>query len=109
MPTSLNNKILAKVQVVELRKKGLSYGEIKKIIAVSKSTISFWLKDVPLTTEQRERLYTKKLLAIAGGHKSYREKRRKVVQAIIDQRSKGADFARSIQVVRRSSLLVGRE
>jgi len=54
---------------IELRKEGLSYGEIKKEVNVSKSTLSLWLKTVPLTPEQRERLYTKKVLILARAQK----------------------------------------
>jgi intein-encoded DNA endonuclease-like protein len=39
-----------------LRKKGLSYNEIRKEIPVAKSTISQWCKDIELTSEQKDRL-----------------------------------------------------
>jgi transposase len=44
-------KLLVKRKVVELRKQGKSYSDILKIIKVSKSSLSLWLKDVPLTNK----------------------------------------------------------
>lgn len=46
-------KLQEKKTVVELRKQGKSYSDILKIIKVSKSSLSLWLKDVPLTKEQK--------------------------------------------------------
>jgi len=45
-----------KLKAIELRKTGLSYSEIRKIVKVSKSTISIWLKDIELTDGQKRRL-----------------------------------------------------
>lgn len=42
-------KLKEKVLVRELREKGLSYGEIKERIPVSKSSISLWCRDIKLT------------------------------------------------------------
>jgi transcriptional regulator with XRE-family HTH domain len=39
-----------------LRRKGKSYSEIFKVVNVSKSTLSLWLRDIPLTKEQKEKL-----------------------------------------------------
>lgn len=41
---------------IELRKQGYSYREIREKLAVSKSSLSLWLRDVVLTAEQRDRL-----------------------------------------------------
>ena len=46
-------KLLVKRRVVKLRKQGKSYSDILKIIKVSKSSLSLWLKDVPLTDQQK--------------------------------------------------------
>jgi hypothetical protein len=48
-------KLLLKQQAVELRKQGLSYNQIQKLISVSKGSLSIWLRDIKLTPEQ----YTK--------------------------------------------------
>ena len=39
-------------KALELRKEGKSYSQIKKELGVSKSTLSYWLRDYPLSTEQ---------------------------------------------------------
>lgn len=39
-----------------LRALGLSYREIQSLIPVAKGTLSIWCRDVPLTTDQQERL-----------------------------------------------------
>lgn len=43
-----------------LRSQGLSYKEILEKISVSKSSISLWCRDVPLTKEQLKRLWEKR-------------------------------------------------
>lgn len=45
-----------KERAIELRKKGYSYKEILKNLNVAKSTLSFWLKDLPLTPHEKEHL-----------------------------------------------------
>lgn len=53
MPAKPEKRFLAE----KLRRyQGLSYNEIHKITRISKSTLSSWLRDVPLTSEQEERL-----------------------------------------------------
>lgn len=39
-------------QAVSLRKKGMSYGQIKEKLNVSKSTLSLWLRDMPLSEKR---------------------------------------------------------
>ncbi|MEK7095086.1 MAG: hypothetical protein AAB917_00305 [Patescibacteria group bacterium] len=46
------SKIVEKKKAIELRKKGLSYNQIRELIPVSKSTMSLWLRDMPLSNEQ---------------------------------------------------------
>jgi len=73
-----------KLRAIKLRKKGLSYGEIKKHIPVSKSTLSLWLKSVPLTDGQKNRLYTKNILFLARGPQSQRERRAREIMGILN-------------------------
>lgn len=40
----------------ELRRLGLSYGEIMQVIPVTKGTLSGWCQAIPLTDEQIERI-----------------------------------------------------
>jgi transposase len=60
-------KLKEKKQAIMLRKKGLSYKEIKKKVNVSKSTLNKWCRDVILSVEQFERLRKKKLEGAALG------------------------------------------
>ncbi len=46
---------------IELRKKGLSYSEIKNSINIPKSTIAYWLKNVQLSEPQTEKLKARRL------------------------------------------------
>jgi hypothetical protein len=68
-------KFIEKRKVVELRKQGKSYSEIRKIIKVSKASLSLWLKDVILTNEQIVGLKMKKVRAVERYKISMKEKR----------------------------------
>jgi transposase len=48
-----NAKDEMRQEAIALRRGGLSYREIRDQLPVSKSTLSLWLRDVPLTEEQR--------------------------------------------------------
>ena len=50
-------KLQQKIQAIDLRKSGRSYGEIRREIKVSKATLSLWLRDIVLTPEQEDRIY----------------------------------------------------
>lgn len=45
-----------KIEALELRKKGFSYSQIKEKIVVSKSTLSKWLQDFPLSKSRIKEL-----------------------------------------------------
>ena len=49
----MNNLIGTKSQAVSLRKLGQSYNEISKKLGVAKSTLSYWLKDIPESLEAK--------------------------------------------------------
>lgn len=74
-----------KRKAIILRKQGLSYNEIRRKIPVAKSTLSLWLHTVPLKPEHRQRLYTKRILYLARGPKSQKERRAKEVTAILER------------------------
>lgn len=59
----LEQKLLAQ----SLRQQGLSYGEIRQKIVVSKGTLSAWCKDIRLTKEQELRLMQSKQLGQRKG------------------------------------------
>ena len=60
---------LEKLKAIELRRKGLSYKEIRNSISVSKATLSKWLKDIELTDEQKSRLSRLQATAYLGAKK----------------------------------------
>lgn len=74
-----------RTKAVRLRKRGLSYNEIKIKINVSKSTLSLWLKNIPLKQEHRQRLYTKQVRILNLGPRSQQERRAREVAEIIEQ------------------------
>ena len=80
----MKNYNVLKIKAVKLRKTGLSYGDIKKKLNVSKSTLSLWLKDVELTSEQKEKLYTNSILILSSGPQSQKERRKREINNIIE-------------------------
>lgn len=50
-----------------LRKKGLSYNEIRRTVPVPKSTLSDWCRDIAITERQALRLFKNKLKGAARG------------------------------------------
>lgn len=68
-------KLKEKAKVIELRKTGLSYSQIQKIVHVSKSTLSVWCRDIQLNKLQKENLENiRKKSARAGSHIAARNK-----------------------------------
>src|SRR3989338_4061548 len=45
-------RILDREKALLLRKRGESYSQIKKQLGISKSTLSYWLRDYPLSKER---------------------------------------------------------
>lgn len=74
-----------KNKAIELRRKGFSYGEIKKKINVAKSSLSLWLKYIPLSQKHRKRLYTKQIKILARGPNSQKERRAREIDIIINE------------------------
>lgn len=60
-------KLREKQLALKLRKKGLSYSEIKQQVPVSKDTLSRWCRDVILSVPQMEKLRRKKLKGAEKG------------------------------------------
>jgi len=55
----MNARLIEKNQAIELRKQGLTYSEIQKFIPVTKGMLSFWLKDLILSDEEKDKLYSR--------------------------------------------------
>lgn len=68
-------KTLERRRVIELRKQGKSYSEIKQIVPVSKSSLSLWLHNIPLDEEKIQRINGLKERAIERFRESMRMKR----------------------------------
>lgn len=94
------NYSLLKLQAIKSRKKGLSYGEIKKKIDVSKSTLSFWLKNIRLKPEYQKRFYTKRIQNLARGPQSQRERRLREIKKIIEEAEKEIQIPLSFETYR---------
>jgi len=81
-------KIKEKEIAIDLRKKGLSYREILKKVAVAKSTLSLWLRSVELSKKQEQRLTHKKLLAAFRGAKVRKNQRLDITKKIKEKARK---------------------
>lgn len=89
-----------KLKAIELRKKGWSYGEIKKEAKVAKSTLSLWLKTIPLTPELKKRFYTARILNLARGPQSQKERRLREITKIINEAEKKIELPLSLKTYR---------
>jgi transcriptional regulator with XRE-family HTH domain len=83
-----------------LRRKGLSYKEIREKIDVSKSTLSLWLRDIRLKDEYRKRLYTKQIEILSRGTMCQKERRRREIDGIIESAKKEISFPISEEAYR---------
>ena len=63
----LSTDTLKKTNAIELRKRAKSYNEISAEIGVSKSTLSYWLRELELPEETKKILKKKRLLASKKG------------------------------------------
>lgn len=90
-------KIKEKEQSVDLRKQGMSIGEIAKKLLVSKSTVSGWCKDIPLSNEAIERISKKgKAKSVAGLMRYSESVRQNRIAATKISTQKGADALGSL-------------
>ncbi len=88
MIRGMKNYKKIKLKAIKLRKQGLSYGDIKKQINVSKSTLSCWLKDIALSKEQKKRLYTNSIAILAKGSQCQKERRKREIEKILQEAQK---------------------
>lgn len=76
-------KFQEKIIAIKLRKAGFSYLKIFKKVRVSKSTLSRWLRDIELTTKQREKLLKGREKSRCAGAKAQQIKRIKRTEEIM--------------------------
>ena len=79
----MKQKMDMRTLAIALRKKGLSYNEIRKQVPVSKSSLSLWLKHIRLSPKHRARLYTKQIQILSRGTPSQVERRKREIALII--------------------------
>ena len=63
----MKSKVLEKEKAVTMRRKGLSYKDILAELKVSKSSLSLWLKDLPLTEDEKRYLKSRRDTNISHG------------------------------------------
>lgn len=63
----MNTKVREREKAEELRRLGYSYNEILKEVKVAKSSLSLWLKDLPLTESEKHYLKDRKDSNISRG------------------------------------------
>ena len=95
-------KLLEKREGIKFRRQGKSYSEIKKIINVSKSSLSLWLRNIELTKDQIKGLHEKKLQAVERYKQSMKIKREKRLEEYYDNQ-----FKKWIPLSRREEFLAG--
>jgi len=74
-----------RVKAVSLRKQGLSYAAIKERLDVSKSTLSYWLRDLPLSREKINELRSLSPRRIERYRATMRKKREERLSAVYRQ------------------------
>lgn len=77
-----------KQKAIELRLKGMSYSQIKEKLGISKSTLSGWLLNYPLSSRRIRELRDKNPRRIENYRNTMRKKREKRIQFIYDSVSK---------------------
>lgn len=72
-----------KRKAIRLRKTGKSYGEIYKALGISKSTLSYWLKNIRLSPKHRARLYTARIKNMVRGSGNIQERRALEIETVV--------------------------
>lgn len=90
-----------KQKAIELRKSGASYSEIKKKVNVSKSSLSLWLKNMPLSKERISQLRDKNPQRIERYRNTMLEKRNKKMKIVLNE------VSLKIKKISKRDLLIG--
>lgn len=64
---AMKSKVQQKNKAIEMRKRGASYSDILKEVPVAKSSLSLWLKNIPLTEDEKAVLKKRKDANISRG------------------------------------------
>lgn len=93
-----------KHRAIMLRKEGASFGEIAKSVLASKSTVSLWCRDIPLTKMQQQKLKNNMLKTLAFSRlKAAETNRNKKLRKIKKYEEEGLH---SIQTLSKKEFLV---
>lgn len=99
-------KFEKKRQAQNLRRKGFSIKEIAILLSVSKSSVSLWVREISLTTKQRNRLKARMIKAGHKGRMIGAEKNRKnKEEKIAHYKDEGKKIMNSLS--KRDLLMVG--
>jgi len=71
----MNDIIGPKQKAISLREEGKSYGEINKILGIAKSTLSTWLKDLPISKKVKTQNINKAKFVWADNIKRFNQLR----------------------------------
>ncbi|PIT87668.1 MAG: hypothetical protein COU31_01820 [Candidatus Magasanikbacteria bacterium CG10_big_fil_rev_8_21_14_0_10_40_10] len=77
-----------KNKAILLRKKGMSYSQIKEELKVGKSTLSYWLREMPLTKERIKELKDKNEIRIEKFRNTMKKKKEKRLNIILKKQKK---------------------
>lgn len=72
-------------KVLEMRKRGMSYSQIRAEVRVSKSTLSHWLKDIPLSEERIRELRDFSAIRIEKCRNAKAEKKQSRLDAVYEK------------------------
>src|SRR5438093_9336309 len=89
----MRSKRLERERAIDLRRRGLSYSEIREHVPVAKSSLSLWLRSVGLLEWQQERLSKRKLAAARmGGRKVHERRVERTKQTVEQAASEGQQY-----------------
>ena len=95
----MRSKRLERERAIDLRRRGLSYSEIREHVPVAKSSLSLWLRSVGLLEWQQERLSKRKLAAARmGGRKVHERRVERTKQTVEQAASEGQQYLQAKDV-----------
>lgn len=75
-------------KAVELRLQGMSYTQIQKIVKAGKGVLNYWLKDYPLSEEQKRKIYSNREVWVENFRESMKRKREEKFQQVVLEQKK---------------------
>lgn len=75
-------------KAVELRLQGMSYTQIQKIVKAGKGVLNYWLKDHPLTEEQKAKIYSKREVWVENFREAMKKKKADNFEKVLQEQQK---------------------